>query len=346
MGGFLRTRTSIVHILVLLLMLPGATHASITVYGRANLSTDYLDDGQRGALNVSSNSSLLGFRGETGVTGSLTVTFQLEQAVRFDNAGGTFASRDSFLGISGRSGTLRLGYFDTPLKTTRARVDMFGNQLGDNRNLARLRDEYSGGDYDFDTRLRNGIHYRSPAFNNMVLDLHYSTNTDSAPTTNNNNDAVSVAITWQTEDSFLSSAFERKNDTGSHALRVAGRRSFGGLGINGFVQSATVRGSTLDVDQSVNTYGVAASYQLAPGHMIKSQYYWNDADGEQLNAQMLAIGYDRLISPELRVQASLAYTVNDDNARYSVSKGGHGAHLTPDPGDNPYGISVGIRYEF
>ncbi len=322
------------------------TLADVQVYGRANVSTDYLHDGQSGGFNVSSNASRIGFRANTVVTDELTAIMQLEQEVRYENGTGSFATRDSFVGVRGEFGTVRLGFMDTPFKVARARVDMFSDMLGDNRNMTRVRDNYSGGDFDFDTRFRNGIHYRSPTMNNITFDIHYSTNTNTGSSTDNSNDAISSALSWQTSTQYLAAAFERKNDTGSQGVRLVGGQSFGELRINALAQFVTVKESTLGSDQDVNTYGLAASYALAPGRTIKSQLYVSSADGEQRDARMLAIGYEHIVSPAMRMLFSYAHTRNDSNARYSNSKGGHGAQITPLPGEDPYGFSVGLRYDF
>jgi len=323
-----------------------STLADVQVYGRANVSTDYLHDGQSGGLNVSSNASRIGFRANNQVTDELTAIMQIEQEVRYESGSGTFATRDSFVGVRGEFGTVRLGFMDTPFKVARARVDMFSDMLGDARNMTRVRDNYSGGDFDFDTRFRNGIHYRSPTMNNVTFDLHYSTNTNTGSSTDNDNDAISSALSWQTSEQYLAVAFERKNDTGSQGLRLVGGQSFGDLRINALAQFVTVKGSILAADQDVNTYGLATSYVLAPGRTIKSQLYVSNADGEQRDAQMLAIGYEHIVSPAMRMLFSYAHTRNDSNVRYSNSKGGHGAQITPAPGEDPYGLSVGLRYDF
>lgn len=64
----------------------------------------------------------------------------------------------------------RIGYFDTPMKKVRSRTDFFGDKIGDARNIV------SGGGVSLDKRFRNGIHYQSPVFSNLTVDVHYSTN--------------------------------------------------------------------------------------------------------------------------------------------------------------------------
>jgi predicted porin len=111
------------------------------VYGRAHVSVDQLDDGTDSGTNVSSNSSRIGFKADKDLENGMTALFQAEQEIRYDNGSGAdWASRDSFVGLKGDFGMVRLGYFDTPLKTVRSRTDLFGDQIGDARNLTRLKE--------------------------------------------------------------------------------------------------------------------------------------------------------------------------------------------------------------
>lgn len=331
------------------LLAPAAAFANPNweFYGRAHLSVDWLDDGQEDGLNVNSNSSRIGFKANHELTEGLKAIMQVEQEVRYENGAGSWASRDSFIGLQGDFGMLRLGFFDTPLKIVRGQVDMFGDQIGDGRNMTRLRDGYSGGDYDFDTRFRNGIHYQTPKFGNVHVDVHYSTNTDSGITTDNDNDAISIAATYSTSALYLAGAYEVKNETSSDALRFGAKYTAGPFTIAGLAQFATIKDSTLVADQDVTTWGLGGSYALNDKLTLKGQYYWLSADGSDRDANMAVVGLDYRIARPFRLMFAYAATSNDDLARYSMARGGHGAQLAPAaPGENPQGFSVGFRYDF
>lgn len=316
-------------------------------YGRAHLSLDWLDDGDESAANVNSNSSRIGFRANHDLVEGLQAVMQVEQEVRYENGAGSWASRDSFVGLQGDFGLLRVGFFDTPLKIVRGQVDMFGDQIGDGRNLTRLRDGYSGGDYDFDTRFRNGIHYRSPKLGAVTFDVHYSTNTDAGLTTDNDNDAISVAATYDANGLYLAGAYEVKNDTSSDALRLGAKYTTGPFTIAGLAQFATIKDSVLVEDQDVDTYGLGASYAFNDKVTLKGQYYMLSADGDDRDANMGVIGLDYRIARPFRIMFAYAATSNDDLVAYSMARGGHGAQLSPAaPGENPSGFSVGFRYDF
>lgn len=319
---------------------------NVALYGRAHVTTDYLDNGNDGGLNLSSNSSRLGFRANTQIAKNLRGVMQIEQEVRWENSAGNFASRDTFVGLQGDFGMVRLGFFDTPLKIVRGRTDFFGDQIGDARNLTRLRDNY-GGAYDFDTRFRNGIHYRSPNLSGVVFDLHYSTNTDSGtnpPSTSN--DAFSGSLTYTNKALYLAGAYERKEDTGADAFRLGFGYNVGDFRIAGLAQTATIKAPGV-AGQDVSTYGLGASYEVSSATTLKGQYYWVDADGADRNATMVALGLDYSLNRAFRLLFAYARTTNDDAARYTMSAGGHGAQVYPAaPGLTSSGFSVGFRYDF
>ena len=63
---------------------------------------------------MSSNSSRFGVRGTESLGGGLNAIFQIESNVSADSSGGQFATRETFAGLQGGWGTLKLGYFLTP----------------------------------------------------------------------------------------------------------------------------------------------------------------------------------------------------------------------------------------
>ena len=133
--------------------------------------------------NVDTSNSYLGFRGEEKLGGSLGVIWQMEQSLGFDDptpspGGGQFwANRNSFLGLRGGFGTIKLGNMDTIYKEFGDQFSMFGissgnfishsNQLSangvGNSRLAR-----------FHERAPNSIQYLTPEFGDFQFGIQYS----------------------------------------------------------------------------------------------------------------------------------------------------------------------------
>src|SRR5690606_27551832 len=135
--------------------IPAVATADVTVYGRAHISADLLDDGKDySELNISSNSSRLGFKGNHEINPDLKAFFQIEQEVLFGSAGNSrLNTRDTFVGLSGDFGAVQAGRFDSPFKVARGPANLFGDQVGDMKNLARV------GNGKFDERYDNTLQY-------------------------------------------------------------------------------------------------------------------------------------------------------------------------------------------
>ncbi|HBA90996.1 MAG TPA: hypothetical protein DCZ08_04225 [Anaerolineaceae bacterium] len=116
-----------------------ADTSNVTVYGVASLSYDLTNNGAIGTNQVSSNQSRLGLKGSEDLGDGLSAVWQIEQQINIDNSttkGNTFASRNSFLGLSsGSAGTFILGRHDTPYKIASRSFDVFADSIADNRSL-------------------------------------------------------------------------------------------------------------------------------------------------------------------------------------------------------------------
>ncbi|HEX5056746.1 MAG TPA: porin [Gammaproteobacteria bacterium] len=325
--------------------------AEVRIYGRANLSLDYLDNGDDSGLDISSNSSRIGFKVSTDIAEGLKGIMQLEQEIRFDNGAGTFATRDSYAGVEGGFGAIRAGYFDTPLKKVRSEVDLFNDQMGDARNLTRLSNVTIAPapalTADFDTRFYNSIQYSTPVLSSFVIDLDHSTN--NGTTTNPPDDeatADSIGLSYKTGDLYLGFAGEtQESRNDSAAVRFGARYNPGNLSLVALLQRATVKPLVGD-EIDINTLGFGASYKLTGNTVIKGQVYNNTDDRDASDARMLALGLDHSLSKQFRLQFVLAGTDNDDQASYKVTAGGHGDQIPAVAGEQATGISAGIRYDF
>ena len=129
---------------------------------------------------ISSNLSYFGFRGDHDIGGGYKLVFQAETQIDVSatpgpspqsqvSSGnndtkvlGALASRNSFLGIAGGFGALKLGKTDAPYKLSTGRMDPFSATVGDYNSIM----GNTGGDNraEFDTRLSHAMWYESPKF--------------------------------------------------------------------------------------------------------------------------------------------------------------------------------------
>lgn len=314
----------------------------VRIYGEAHMSAEWLDDGSSSGMNTSSNATRIGFMASTELQPGLTAVMQIEQGLRMDNGAGNWASRDSFIGLRGSFGTVRLGYMQSPLMMMRSRLDLFGNRIGDIRNVTKLDDQFGGKNWD--RRLRNGIHYRSPAFNGLVGELHYSTN-DTAGTSQDgrNEDVLSVGLGYSVGNLLVLGAWERAGSTRPQATRVATQWQHENWTVMGLAQFARLRTAG-----NVDVYGVGISHRLQD-LTLKGHVFTTDSSLADRDATMFAVGADWHLGERAVLYLTYAMTRNDRLANFNMSGGGaHGAELdlTGLQGNNPQGLAIGFIYPF
>jgi len=154
---------------------------TVQLYGHLDLSVDDVDNGLSGRTGiapnsktgwlpaVSSNLSRVGLRGYHDLGAGLKAVMQVETQIDVAATPGTtsdqrvqgaFASRNSFLGLAGGWGAIKLGKTDAPYKLSTGRMDPFSATIGDYNSIM----GNTGGDNraEFDWRLSHAVWYESP----------------------------------------------------------------------------------------------------------------------------------------------------------------------------------------
>lgn len=94
-----------------------AAQAAPTLYGKVNVSVDSYDDGKDDKVEVNSNASRLGVKGEEKLTEKLSAVYQAEWEIDVDGGDDVFKKRNIFAGLKWANlGTLKAGIMDTPFK--------------------------------------------------------------------------------------------------------------------------------------------------------------------------------------------------------------------------------------
>lgn len=321
-------------------------------YGRANLAIDKLEDGKDySKINFSTNSSYLGLRGNKDF-GGVTGLWQVESEVQFtrtadDNATdkdkNKLATRDTFAGIAGSYGTVRLGKFDTPFKVARGPANLFGDQLGDMRNLSRAGAK-------LDERPNNIIQYSSPDMSGLRLALAYSPDSKANTEAGKKKSMTSVSATYTAGPLNAAIATESWGKDSSDGDRKGTRLAVSynvmpALKLVGFYQKVT---STISgADEGSKVTGVGAEYQLVPGVWgLRAQVFNRDANKINNNSTLSAIGVDRYVGKEMRFFANYSKTTNDASVKLTPWKEGRSTDQTGVNGKTATGLSVGMRYDF
>ncbi len=331
------------------------TDGLLEIYGRASFSVDQLDDGAAyNRMNLSSNASRLGFRGSKKI-GNLTGIWQVEQEIQINLSNATtdtnnrLASRDTFAGLQGDFGTVRAGKFDTPFKVAREPFNLFGDQLGDMRNLTRV------GDAKFDERLNNMLEYQSPVMNGFQAKLAYSFHSGTSATNTgaveNKEDATSASLGYKAGGLEATLAFENYGaGTATTGKREATRAAISykltpELRVMGFYQTDDTISGGKDVGADVT--GVGLEYMVTPTVALKGHYMDRKANAANSDASMYTLGAEYRYDKALRFYASYASLDNGTAVKLVPWKEGRTA--APSAGTNgktTSGVSIGMRYDF
>lgn len=326
-----------------LVAMPVVSLADVKIYGRAHVSLDMLDDGaDYNELNVSSNSSRLGFKGESK-QGNYTAFVQIEQQVDFNNGAANASARDTFVGLKGDFGSLRVGQFDTPFKAARGPANLFGDQLGDMRNLTRV------GNGRFDERGANTIHFQTKDFSGLRFNLAYAVHEGDTHVADAKDEGVSTSVTYKNGGLDLALAYEMWGEDHSRGERdgvrlAAAYKLADNMKVVGFFQTTT---HEVDPALEADVFGLGGEFGLSDSTALKAMYMVRQPDVDNADASMIAVGVEHKIDKQLRVYANYAMLDNDPGSNlqpWNQARTTGNAGVSND--ETASGLSLGLRFDF
>ncbi|MFO7704603.1 MAG: porin, partial [Halopseudomonas sp.] len=291
------------------------------VYGRINMAVTWYNDQPSNIndLGIASYGSRLGFKGSEDLGGGLKGIWQLESSINPDEQNGALTGRNSFLGLAGGFGTVLVGNHDTPLKLVGRKVDLFGDTIGDSRNVM------GGGS---DTRAKNVVAYITPNLSGFSGAIAFSTDLLGNQVGTTTNVAFSTAGDAEDQNVWnLNAAYENGpiyvgvgygDGDGHEAIgagahwRVAGAFTMGDFKFVGQYDS-------LEDENAVNPGGLAGDYDawmigaaFNMGAMtFKANYMDGEVDGVNgAEPEMWNLGVDYAMSKRTNVYAM--YTGGED----------------------------------
>lgn len=169
--------------------------SNVTIYGVADATFDSIKTSGTNIEprhnRISTNSSILGFKGAEDLGNGLKAVFQFESAVGFDAGGALNTLRDSYVGVAGGFGTIVAGNLTGPTRAFGAAVDVNAGATGISANsgiIGKFGGLLQGVTTDangnvagtacgrsatcastFDTRWKNAIAYISPNFGGFTV---------------------------------------------------------------------------------------------------------------------------------------------------------------------------------
>ncbi len=320
----------------------------VTLYGRVYVTAESVE--AKGGTTprprrnrVEDQSSLLGVRGTEDLGGGLSAFFQLEAGFSPDDTSGTFARRNSAVGLRGSWGSISMGRWDTPFKQTQVgSVDPWTDlQIGDITGAAIRQGAFS-------QRATNVVQYVSPTFAGFVVRAMYGANEGKTATVNPS--LQSASITWGEGDASFSYAYEKHNDSIAQTATAGVDETGNGVSGEWRIGPVKLSGQYGEYERTNATkqksYQVGFQYYLGKHQFILT--YSASQDGGlntaavQPECDLSAVGYRYNFTKRTFLIGSYAKV---DNKTGSLCNFGSNT-ITISEGQDPQGYSLGMRHVF
>lgn len=312
------------------LSMPLMAQAAPTLYGQLNLSVDRVDfeaAGPGGAdweeTQLNSNSSRLGVKGEESLGNGLSAVYKAEWAVAGDIAGANdLTGRDRYLGLKSDSlGTLKLGAFDSPLKTSQGAVDQFNDMV-----YTDMANFVSG-----DNRLNNLIGYESPKLADVLsVNVAVQSGETTGPAVNDDDDALSASVVFESGDLYAAVAVDNDVKDGTieslmtmllgpipagvneqlsrDTIRLTGTYHTDSLQLGALVQTGEFSNDEVGFDFDEQSLLLSAGFVMGK-NTIKGQYIMSNYDfggGQELDLTAIQLGLDHNFTQMTKVYAQVS----------------------------------------
>ncbi|MBT9460133.1 MAG: porin [Rugosibacter sp.] len=333
---------------------------------------------------VTSNGSRLGFKGTEELGNGMSAFFQFESNAKFDAGGGLDTGRDSFVGLKGGFGTVKLGNFSGPNRDLAGKLDVVIHSDGIGENSAIFGKLGGFGSY-FDTRYTNSIAYITPKFSGLEGTLHYQANEnkDETPGAGINTSLYEIGLKYDNGPVFIGFAhgkLREKNDAGNidpstslaykpkfgmgtdsevTETRLGGMYKFDVASVRLMYGRTKAEGSLGELKQ--NVWGIGGTYNVTANGKLLAQYYSADdlsgnhtakpADLSETGAKFWVLGYEHSLSKRTTLIAHYAQMKNDSRTS-TVAGAGKGYDFgdgkTGFTGNNVKlsGIQLGVNHAF
>jgi predicted porin len=365
----------------------GFAQSNVTLYGVADATFESVSakgatvsGASRGNFTrVNSNSSYVGLKGSEDLGDGLKAIFQFETGFNTDAGVFSGAGRDTFVGLNGNFGTIKLGNLTGPARYILTKLDLLPGLAGIGTSdslLGRGINASGATSTIFNSRIANTISYISPAFSNFTVTADYAAgenkSLDNAPvTTQANGKIYEIGLTYA-EGPWLASYAHSKDDFGANALagtntlldwrsdRLGVGYTFeAGHRINVILDrqkqevSKGIAGAGASTDLQKTSWSLQGLYKVsAPGSLLLAYTRSNQASGSFLAsnadtaAKALTVGYLHALSKRTLLKAVYSKISNENNVAYDFAANGAAVAGGFGTGADPQGLALGVRHSF
>ncbi|PUA19516.1 porin [Glaciimonas sp. PCH181] len=295
-----------------------AAQSNITIYGIIDASISRESNGAGAVTKMEPgvfNGSRLGFKGSEDLGGGLSATFFLENGFNPDDGsaaqGGRLFGRQSYIGLQGDFGAVRLGRQYAPIYLAQLTVDPFvGGMKGD---MTSIRQWFSSGNF----RVDNAITYTAPSYGNLTASVLYGLGEVAGNSAASRQMGFSVGYVGAPLTGTVS--YHSTNDAlGIDSVKVwfiGGAYNFGPFKLHAGADRVTSGGGA-EVRDSM----IGVSLPLQRSKLMASFIYKQNKQISDANARQVAFGYLFDLSKRTALYSSVAFVKNDRNS--AINAGG------------------------
>lgn len=271
--------------------------ADTTVYGKFHGSFAQVNDGEEGAMQIESHATRLGVKGKEDLGGGLAATYKAEFEFDLDgDSSGISKSRNTYVGLKGSFGEVRIGRHDDAEKMSMKGIDQWGDTYADFNNVILN-----------DNRENNALTYLGK-FGPVKVAATYSPSDSDAengdggtsPNEGINDDALtSIMGRFESKQFHVAVASTSADDETSTA--VSGAFNADAFKVTAALQMIDDGAGT----EATGTY-LGAKLGLGDGLAAKAAFGVIDIDGVDETPTMTAIGVEKKMSKKTSVYALFA----------------------------------------
>ena len=317
---------------VALLAAAGAASAqsSVTIYGRLNTTAEYQKNinavGTQKVLQ--NNASRLGFKGIEDLGGGLKAEFFLEHRFNVDTGtvtSGAFWAGDSYVGLSGRFGSIKAGRLTSAAYYATADYISFHNH-----DTGTSEDKL----YTYLGQNANTISYTTPSIGGLTAEASVS----AAEGSNIGNKVANLALNYGGGPLELGLGYERKAGDRDQQVAVRANYTFGPVTLGGYYQRSD--------DKGFGGLGKRDAFRVSAMFVAgASEFHANFGKADDWSklansdATQYTVGYNYNLSKRTKLYGFYTVTDNSRNFSYFGASDRFGALKASS-------AAVGVRHNF
>ena len=287
----------------------------LEVYGKLHLnfsSNDELNDANDN-WRLSSNASRLGFKGQIKLDDGLIGTYKMESEIAVEDGDTAFATRNTYVGLKGAFGEVRIGRHDSPLKQAQGKFDQFGDTDGDLKHA---------GDEDGENRNKNSITYLTKfdklGFSAQIVPGEGDGKTTASTGTGKGDgpaDTISVAVSYKDGPLYLALAQDSYDSTDGQAedalTRLVATYKLNKMQFGLLLQSGVEAADSASAKE--DWLGLSFNMKMSKNNKFKAQYISvEDSAASALDSTHISVGIDHKLGKKGTVYA-MYNTIEEEN---------------------------------